>query len=149
MRNALTLFAMLTALLACSALPSYADDTQFEPVYDVAEMSSNLSQDPAIAPVIDQGPSINVLIDRVIGWAPNWIVEPIKVWANYLIIGSSILMLFLRVLIWILPASISDRFNWILGPVATFFRQLTRVLDLIAINSNSRMGGPNKNRRRG
>lgn len=130
-------------LIACAALPSFAADPT--PPDFTAPASEHQEQNMAV----DQGPSINVLIDRVVGWAPNWIVEPIKIWANYLIIGSSILMLFLRVLIWVLPNSIAARFSWILGPVGTAFRQLTRVLDLIAINSSSNTSGPNKKHGRG
>lgn len=143
LKSVLTGLAMTAALVACMALPSYADDSLFEPVYGPQIENEVVNSE------VDQGPSINVLIDRVVGWAPNWIVEPIKIWANYLIIASSIFMLFLRLLMWFLPASISQRFNWILGPVTRFFRQLTRLLDVIALNSNSRMSGPNKNRSRG
>jgi hypothetical protein len=130
-------------LIACAALPSFASDP--------APMDFTVASDVSVeyqehAPAVRYEPSINELIDRVVGWAPDWIVEPIKIWANYLIIGSSILMLFLRLLIWVLPTTIANRFNWLLGPVATAFRQLTRVLDLIAINSSSNTGGPNKKR---
>lgn len=131
----------LLTLIACTALPSYAADP--------APIDFTATIEPAIDTAIDQGPSINVLIDRVVGWAPDWIIDPIKIWANYLIIGSSVLMLFLRLLVWFLPAPISQRFNWILGPIATGFRQLTRLLDVIAINSSGRSHGPKKDRRGG
>ena len=132
--------ALTLVLLVCTALPSFASEVSATMGNAVnTEMFEPLYEEPA------QVPSELELVERLVKWTPQFIVDIVAVWANYLIIAASVFMLILRLLGWFLPSS----FNRLLAPLAKWFRWLTKLLDIIALNSNENTGGPHKNRRGG
>lgn len=150
MKKLLISVGIVASLIACAALPSFASEP---PVMGISQNDFNDRHEVhtpengfSAAPVVPANvPSELELVERLVQWTPQFIVDIVAVWANYLIIAASALMLILRLLGWFLPAS----FTRLLGPIANWFRWLTRLLDIIALNSNKNTGGPNKNRRGG